>query len=57
MTIQMVYIEPMCHSGYTRVMIFLGLSLTNYDVAPGFRSRRHNQLRGMAMPNFLDRSM
>ena len=57
MTIQMVYVEPMCHSGYTRVMIFLGLALSTYDVTPGFRSQRHNQLQGMAIPSFMDRSM
>ena len=53
----MMYVEPMCMSGHTRVMIFMGMALTTYDVTPGYRSVRHNQLRGLAVPAFLDRSL
>ena len=57
LTIQAIYMEPMAHSGYTRVMIYLGLALTTYDQTPGFRSARHNRVRTMAAPAFLDRSL
>ena len=57
LTVDMMYIEPMCMSGHTRVMIFMGVALTTYDVTPGYRSARHNQLRGLAVPAFLDRSL
>ena len=57
MTVEAVYSEPMSNSGYTRVMIYMGLSLTTYETAPGYRSCRHNRLRGLVAPSYLDRSL
>lgn len=57
LTVSAIYAEPMTHNGFTRIMIYLGLALSTYDTAPGFRSGRQNFSRDMKAPNYLDRSL